>query len=205
MTPSFNGLTENSKLIKRSFDFIFSLLGLIFLWWLILIGWVLARLSTGDAGFFIQNRVGQHGNIFRVIKLQTMKSSKVITTTVTSSVDPRITKIGAFLRKTKIDELPQLINVLKGEMSFVGPRPDVPGFADKLVGEDRVVLTLKPGITGPATIFYKNEEEILANQLDPELYNKNVIFPTKVKMNKEYIRHYSLKTDFKYIFKTILG
>jgi len=94
---------------------------------------------------------------------------------------------------------------LKGEMSFVGPRPDVPGFADELEGEDRVILTLKPGITGPATLFYKNEEEILANQLDPELYNKNVIFPTKVKMNKEYIKHYSLITDLKCILKTILG
>jgi len=205
MTRSFNGLTEESNFIKRSFDFIFSLLGLIFLWWLILIGWILARLSTGEAGFFIQNRIGQHGNIFRVIKLQTMKSSEEVTTTVTSSVDPRITKVGAFLRKTKIDELPQLINVLKGEMSFVGPRPDVPGFADELEGEDRVILTLKPGITGPATLFYKNEEEILANQLDPELYNKNVIFPTKVKMNKEYIKHYSLITDLKCILKTILG
>lgn len=205
MIQSFNGLSKKSALIKRSFDLILSFFGLITLCWLIIIGWVLARLSSGEAGFFIQNRVGQHGKLFKVIKLQTMKSSNKITTTVTSSEDPRITKIGSLLRKTKIDELPQLINVLKGDMSFVGPRPDVPGFADELEGEDRVVLTIKPGITGPATIFYKNEEELLANQADPESYNRTVIFPIKVKMNKEYIKQYTLKKDFEYIIKTIIG
>jgi len=201
MIQSSSGLSNKAKIIKFSFDIIVSLVGLMALWWLILIGWILARLSSGEAGFYIQNRVGQHGKIFKVIKLQTMKSSMIMTSTVTSSVDPRITKVGAFLRKVKLDELPQLINILKGQMSFVGPRPDVPGFADRLEGEDRIVLTIKPGITGPATIFYKNEENILANKSDPERYNRIVIFPTKVKINKEYIKNHSFKKDLKYILK----
>jgi lipopolysaccharide/colanic/teichoic acid biosynthesis glycosyltransferase len=205
MTQISNGLSIKEVFLKRFFDFVFSFFGLLIFGWLILIGWIVAKISSGESGFFTQNRVGQHGKIFKVIKLQTMKSSVKITTTVTSTNDPRITKAGAFLRKTKIDELPQLINVLIGEMSFVGPRPDVPGFADTLEGDDRVVLSLKPGITGPATIFYKNEEEILANKNDPESYNREVIFPKKVKMNKEYIKEYSLIKDFKYIVKTVLG
>jgi lipopolysaccharide/colanic/teichoic acid biosynthesis glycosyltransferase len=205
MIRASKGLSNRDCFFKRCFDLTFSLIGLLLFWWLILIGWIMARLSTGDAGFFIQDRVGQHGKIFKVIKLQTMRPSKVVTTTVTSSSDTRITKIGSILRKSKIDELPQLFNVVKGEMSFVGPRPDVPGFADELVDEDRIILTLKPGITGPATIFYKNEEELLEEQEDPELYNAEVVFPTKVKMNIEYIEHYSLLKDMKYILKTILG
>ena len=108
-------------------------------------------------------------------------------------------------RKYKIDELPQLINVLKGDMSFVGPRPDVPGYADKLEGEDRIILSIKPGITGPATLKYKNEEEILANVDDPVKYNNQVIWPDKVKINKEYIKNWSLKKDIEYILKTIKG
>ena len=131
MKQHCNGLSVNSRIIKRCFDFSISLIGLLALWWLIILGWIMAKLSTGESGFFIQKRVGQYGRTFKVIKLQTMKSSTSITTTVTSSSDTRITKVGAILRKSKMDELPQLINVLKGDMSFVGPRPDVPGFADK--------------------------------------------------------------------------
>ena len=124
---------------------------------------------------------------------------------VTTDRDPRITKIGRFFRKTKIDELPQLINVLKGDMSFVGPRPDVPGYADRLQGEDRIILSVKPGITGPATLKYKNEEEILAKVDNPEKYNDEVIWPDKVRINKEYIKNWSLKRDIIYILKTIFG
>jgi lipopolysaccharide/colanic/teichoic acid biosynthesis glycosyltransferase len=123
--------------------------------------------------------------------------------TVTTANDKRITKSGRFFRRYKIDELPQLINVLKGDMSFVGPRPDVPGYADKLEGEDRIILTIKPGITGPATLKYKNEEEILAKVEDPVKYNNEVIWPDKVKINKEYIKNWSLKKDIEYILKTI--
>jgi len=175
------------------------------IWWVILISWVIVRLTTGEPGFFIQTRVGKEGELFNVIKLRTMRSSTTVHTTVTSVDDVRITKVGAFLRKTKLDELPQLINVLRGDMSLVGPRPDVPGFADTLSGDDRIMLSIRPGITGPATIFFRNEEELLALQEDPEKYNEEVIFPKKVELNKIYINEYSFFKDLSYIKQTILG
>ena len=190
---------------KRGFDIIVSFLGLTFSWWLIFIAWVIATFETKSNGFFIQKRVGKDGKIFNVIKIKTMKKVEGIDTTITSSNDVRITKSGKFFRDTKIDELPQLINVLIGDMSFVGPRPDVPGYADKLEGEDRIVLSIRPGITGPASLKYKNEEEILASQNDPKWYNDKIIWPDKVRINKEYIKNWSLKKDIEYIIKTVTG
>lgn len=154
--------------------------------------------------FFLQKRVGENGKLFTIIKIKTMYPNKK-GSTVTTANDSRITKSGKFFRKYKIDELPQLINVLKGDMSFVGPRPDVPGYADKLEGEDRIILSIKPGITGPASLKYKNEEEILANVENPNEYNDKVIWPDKVKINKEYIKNWSLKKDIEYIIKTLKG
>jgi len=196
-------MSKANSIIKRIFDFILACIGLLLTGWLILLSAVIARLDTGLSGFFTQERVGQHGKIFRVIKLRSMKNVAGITTTVSTDEDPRITSIGRFWRKSKIDELPQLINVLLGQMSFVGPRPDVPGFADALIGGDKIILTIKPGITGPASIYFKNEEELLAKQDDPEAYNKNVIWPKKVSINKKYIEDYSIFKDIGYIFKTI--
>lgn len=190
---------------KRGFDIVVSFLGLTFSWWLIFIAWVIATFETKSNGFFIQKRVGKDGKIFNVIKIKTMKKVEGVDTTVTSPNDVRITKSGKFFRDTKIDELPQLINVLIGDMSFVGPRPDVPGYADKLEGDDRIVLSIRPGITGPASLKYKNEEEILASQNDPKWYNDKVIWPDKVRINKEYIKNWSLKTDIEYIIKTVTG
>ena len=194
-----------NNFIKRSFDIVVSFLGLTFSWWLIFIAWVIATFETKSNGFFIQKRVGKNGKIFNVIKIKTMKKVEGVDTTITSSNDVRITKSGKFFRDTKIDELPQLINVLIGDMSFVGPRPDVPGYADKLEGEDRIVLSIRPGITGPASLKYKNEEEILASQNDPKWYNDKIIWPDKVRINKEYIKNWSLKTDIEYIIKTVTG
>lgn len=134
-----------------------------------------------------------------------MKNIAGYTTTVSTNKDPRITKIGRFFRKTKIDELPQLFNVFIGNMSFVGPRPDVPGFADKLTGEDQKILELKPGITGPASIYFKNEEELLANQKNPEKYNLEVIWPKKVSLNLQYLNEFSIFKDIMYIIKTIFN
>lgn len=134
-----------------------------------------------------------------------MKPVKGVTTSVTAKNDPRISKVGRFWRKTKIDELPQLWNVLVGDMSFVGPRPDVPGFADKLKGEDRIILTVRPGITGTATLKYRNEEELLGMQSDAELYNTQVIWPDKVRINKHYINNYSIWLDIKILIRTIFG
>ena len=190
-------------MLKRSFDFIFSLIGLLLTWWIILIAFIVASIDTKSNGFFLQERIGRNGKKFKVIKIKTMRPIKNQTSTVTTVNDERITKSGSFFRKTKIDELPQLINVLLGQMSFVGPRPDVPGYADKLEGDDRIILEIRPGITGPATLKYRNEEEILARQKFPEEYNKKVIYPDKVRINKKYIQNYSLSKDIKYILQTI--
>ena len=198
-------MTKKDKFLKRTFDITFSFIGLSLTWWLILLAWILATIDTKENGFFIQERVGKDGKLFKLIKIRTMKNIPNVDTTVTTENDPRITKLGKFFRKTKIDELPQLINVLKGDMSFVGPRPDVPGYADKLQGEDKIILSIRPGITGPATLKYRNEEEILASVEDPEKYNDEVIWPDKVKINKEYVKNWSLKKDIYYIFKTIFG
>lgn len=189
------------RVIKRSFDLAASALGLLLFWPLIVITWYLARRDTGASGFFTQERVGKDGRHFRLVKLRTMRP--LGGTCVTTMNDPRITPLGAVLRKWKFDELPQLWNVLKGEMSFVGPRPDVPGFMDQLEGDDRVLLEIRPGITGPATLKYRNEEEILAAVADPEAHNADVIWPDKVRINREYLNNWSLRRDLAYIIETI--
>jgi lipopolysaccharide/colanic/teichoic acid biosynthesis glycosyltransferase len=197
------GLNLQQAAMKRSFDLLFAIIGLSLTWWIIVFAWIAATIDTRQNGFFMQPRVGLHGRLFKVIKIRTMRNHSDIVTTVTTRDDPRITPLGRLFRKTKIDELPQLINVLLGQMSFVGPRPDVPGFADKLQGEEREILTLRPGITGPATIKYRNEEDILQKQNDPETYNTNVIYPDKVKINLAYIKNWKLAMDIKYIWATI--
>lgn len=199
------GLPFSAALLKRCFDFVVALAGLSLSFWLILLAWVAASIDTRSNGFFIQQRVGLKGRLFKVVKIKTMRPIKNVNTTITAENDPRITRLGAFFRKAKIDELPQLWNVLLGQMSFVGPRPDVPGYADKLQGEERLVLTIRPGITGPATLKYKNEEALLAAQVSPQKYNDEVIFPDKVKINMEYIQNYSFLNDIRYIFQTVFG
>ena len=191
------------SLIKRSIDFFSSLFGLTIFLWLILIAWTIAAFETKSNGFYIQKRVGRNGKLFKLIKIKTMKPHDGIKTTVTTKNDARITKWGMFFRKTKLDELPSLWNVLKGDMSLVGPRPDVPGYADKLEGSDRRILELRPGITGPATLKYANEEQLLASIDDPIKYNDEVIFPDKVRINLEYLDNWSLWLDIKIIIRTI--
>ncbi len=198
-------LSTTDKIQKRLFDIVLSVGGICLTWWLMLLAWVVASLETKSNGLFMQERIGQEGNPFLVFKIKTMKKIQGIHTSVTTSDDSRITKSGMFFRKTKIDELPQLFNVLWGTMSFVGPRPDVAGFADMLQGEDRIILSIRPGITGPASLKYKEEEALLAKQSDPESYNKNVIWKDKVKLNKIYVQNWSFKKDIGYIIKTILG
>jgi lipopolysaccharide/colanic/teichoic acid biosynthesis glycosyltransferase len=153
----------------------------------------------------VQSRIGRHGKPFDVYKIRTMKSDAGHATLVTTRDDPRITRSGRFFRRTKIDELPQLYNVLIGEMSLVGPRPDVAGFADRLDGEARAILELRPGITGPATLAYRDEESLLAAVADPETYNREVVFPDKVRINLDYIRNYSLAGDVRCILRTLFG
>ena len=198
-------MSYTDRAIKRSFDFIVSLIGVIVLSPIIVVAWALSAIETKSNGFFVQERVGCNGDLFNVYKIKTMIKIEGIDTVITQADDARITKSGAFFRKTKIDELPQLWNVLIGKMSFVGPRPDVSGYADKLEGNDRVILTVRPGITGPASMKYKDEEELLGEEADPKGYNDYVIWPDKVQINKAYISQWSFKKDIEYIIKTVTG
>jgi lipopolysaccharide/colanic/teichoic acid biosynthesis glycosyltransferase len=191
-------------MIKRLFDISASFFGLIFFSPVFLLIALLIKVKMPGPVFFIQHRVGRHGRLFRMVKFRTMKVAHH-GGSISVKGESRITPLGSTLRKYKLDELPELWNVLKGEMSFVGPRPDVPGYADKLQGEDRIMLHLRPGITGPASIKYSNEEELLAMQPDPVKYNDEVIFPDKVKINIAYMKHQSFWLDIKIILYTIAG
>jgi lipopolysaccharide/colanic/teichoic acid biosynthesis glycosyltransferase len=196
-------LTRTQAVRKRVFDVLASAGGLVGLSWLIAIAYVAATIDTRASGFFRQERIGRDGRRFNVIKIRSMRADPGIDTSVTTARDPRITRLGRFFRRSKIDELPQLWNVLKGDMSLVGPRPEVPGFADLLTGADRAILSIRPGITGPATLHFRNEEELLAASDDPEAYNRDVIFPTKVRMNLEYLREYSFRGDLDLLRRTL--
>ena len=169
---------------------------------LVMIAVLIQTKSPGAPAIFRQKRVGQHGKLFTMYKFRTMTPDHG-GTSISVKGENRITPIGAFLRKHKLDELPELWNVLIGDMSLVGPRPDVPGYADKLTGNDREILKLKPGITGPASIKYANEEDLLARQDDPVRYNDEVIFPDKVQINREYLRNRSFWRDVGYIWRTV--
>jgi lipopolysaccharide/colanic/teichoic acid biosynthesis glycosyltransferase len=199
------GLSKSQAALKRGFDVLGAAGGLVLTIWIIVPAWLVATLDTRANGFFTQQRVGRGGRIFRVVKLRTMRPDSKRATTVTTGHDPRITRLGRFFRRSKIDELPQLFNVLVGNMSFVGPRPDVPGYADALAGADRVVLTIRPGITGPATLAYRDEEVLLEQAADPERYNDEVIFPDKVRLNREYVENWSFRKDLGYIWRTVVG
>jgi len=190
-------------MLKLIFDKIAAFLGLLVLWPLFIIVAILILIKMPkDSILFIQKRVGKNGKLFSMYKFKSMQVNHS-GSSITIKGEKRITEFGAFLRKYKIDELPALWNVLKGDMSLVGPRPDVPGYADKLKGKDRLVLKLRPGITGPASLKYSNEEELLANVKDPQKYNDEVIFPDKVRINLEYLNNWSFWMDIKTIFKTI--
>lgn len=219
-------------ILKWLFDRIVSFVGLLFLWPIILVTAILVKIKMpGGPAFFIQKRVGKDGKLFKCHKFRSMTVAHN-GSTVSVAGDSRITPFGAKLRHYKIDELPGLWDVLIGNMSFVGPRPDVPGYADKLVGDDRVVLKLRPGITGPATLKYRVEDEMIAGFIadikagkndqilkfddapdfstmgDQEIavwYNDNVIYPDKVRLNCYYYRNYSFIRDIQMIFATVLG
>lgn len=183
-----------------------SLLGLVILSPVLLVVACLIRWEMpGGSVIFKQKRVGQHGRLFTVYKFRSMTVAGEGKTSIAAEEESRVTPLGEKLRRYKLDELPELWNVLKGEMSFVGPRPDVPGYADKLQGKDREVLRLKPGITGPASLKYRDEEYILFHVEDPKRYNDEVIYPDKVRLNLYYLYHYSFLKDLKMIVCTVLG
>ena len=190
-------------MIKRIFDLFFSIAGLLFFLPLFFIVSILVKLDSKGPVFFLQVRVGKDAKIFQIIKFRTMHDNHNISSTISVHGDTRITSFGKFLRRSKIDELPELLNIFKGEMSFVGPRPDVPGYADKLVGEDRKILMLKPGITSLASLKYSNEDKLLSMQDNPKYFNDNVIFPDKVRMNLKYYNNHNIWLDIKIIFATL--
>ena len=205
--------------IKYIFDRVSSFVGLLFLWPVLLIVAIMVKVKMpGGPAFFVQKRVGKDGKLFDCHKFRTM-TVKHNGSTVSVAGDSRITPLGAKLRHWKLDELPGLWDVLIGNMSFVGPRPDVPGYADKLVGEDRDVLKLRPGITGPATLKYRLEDEMISEYVAQKQkngdarpmqeiaveYNDTVIYPDKVRLNCYYYRHYSFVKDIQMILCTVLG
>ena len=206
-------------ILKYIFDRLVSFIGLLFLWPVLLIVAILVKVKMpGGPAFFVQKRVGKGGKLFDCHKFRTM-TVKHNGSTVSVAGDSRITPLGAKLRHWKLDELPGLWDVLIGNMSFVGPRPDVPGYADKLTGDDRDVLKLRPGITGPATLKYRLEDEMISeyvaqkhatgdNRPMQEIaieYNDTVIYPDKVRLNCYYYRHYSFVKDIQMILCTVLG
>lgn len=206
-------------LLKFLFDRVVSFIGLLLLWPLLIVVAILIKIKMpGGPAFFTQKRVGKNGKLFTCHKFRSM-TMKHGGSTVSVAGDGRITPLGATLRHYKIDELPGLWDVMIGNMSFVGPRPDVPGYADRLEGEDRIVLKLRPGITGPATLKYRLEDEMISEyvaqkqkegdirtaQEIAEEFNDRVIYPDKVRINKYYYEHYSFIKDIQMIFCTVLG
>ena len=196
-------MTRRGAIGKRVFDLVAGLAALAATLPVIVAAVAAATIDTRRFGLFVQPRVGRHGRTFPLLKVRTMRPSGHIDTTVTTADDPRITRLGTLLRRMRIDELPQLANVVAGHMSFVGPRPDVPGFADLLEGDDRVILEVRPGITGPATLKYHNESEILAGVDDPEAYNRDVLFPDKVAINRAYVEEWTFRKDLHYLAETV--
>lgn len=190
---------------KYLFDRIMAFVGLVVLSPILFVVWILIRIKMPDGpAVFTQKRVGKGGILFTMYKFRSM-SAHHCGSTVSVAGESRITPLGAKLRRYKLDELPELWNVFIGDMSFVGPRPDVPGYADKLEGDDRRVLQLRPGITGPASLKYRDEEVLLAAQANPQEFNDKVIYPDKVRINLYYLDHYSFVADIKMIIATVLG
>lgn len=191
-------------MIKWTFDRLAAFAGLLLLGWLLLVVAICIRVKMPGPVFFRQRRVGLGGRLFTMVKFRTMTLNHG-GSSVSVAGESRITPLGARLRRWKLDELPELWNVLVGDMSFVGPRPDVPGYADALTGEQRDILLLRPGITGPASLKFRNEEELLAQVPDPQRYNDEVIFPDKVRLNLLYLHDHTLLLDLKMILTTALG
>jgi len=181
------------KYWKQVLDFVLAAILILFLMPILIILFLITSLDTSSNGIFFQSRIGQYGKPFIIFKFKTIHPQK-----------RTCSKIGQILRKFKLDELPQLFNILNGDMSFVGPRPDIEGYYDNLTGEDRKVLELKPGLTCEASIKYRDEENLLKKQEDPLAYNDEVLFPSKVKMNLEYFENMSFRNDIKILFKTLI-
>lgn len=195
-------LSLKQQILKRSFDVSIALFALILLLFPLFLLLLISRFDIGLSGLFSQRRVGRGGKLFKMYKIRTLKGNKNHNL---EEISTHQTRFGRWLRRSKLDEVPQLFNVLKGDMSLVGPRPDVPGYADKLEGNDKIILKLRPGITGPATLKYKNEDLLLFTKKDAQQYNDEVIWPDKVRINREYVENWSFFKDLKYIYKSIIN
>ncbi len=189
-------------MLKRIFDIVFSFIGLIILSPVFIIISILIKIKMPGPVFFHQNRAGRHGRLFRIVKFRTMIPNHG-GDTISVKGENRITPLGTILRRYKLDELPELWNVLKGDMSFVGPRPDMPEYIYRFSGDEKLILELRPGITGPATLKYANEEELLASVPDPKSFNDEIIWPDKVRMNLDYYKKRSFLGDLIIILKTL--
>ena len=192
------------KIIKYIFDRLMALVGILFLWPVFIVVAILIKTNMPGPVLFVQKRIGKDGKVFNCHKFRTMTVNHG-GSSISVAGENRITPLGAKLRQYKIDELPGLWDVFIGKMSFVGPRPDVPGYADCLEGNNRRILSLRPGITGPASLKYRDEEYILAQQANPQEYNDTVIYPDKVRLNLYYLDHYSFWDDIRIILATVLG
>ena len=198
-------MTRGQRTLKRTFDLVGATTGLIVLAPVIGVLMIAVRATSHGPALYRQVRIGQHGVPFEMLKLRSMRHMRGEgRSSITMAGDERITRFGKILRRHKLDELPQLWNVLKGDMSFVGPRPDVPGYADTLTGDERRILDVRPGITGPATLYFRSEEEILAAADDPVAENDLVLYPKKTQLNLAYLDTWSLKRDLGYILVTVL-
>jgi lipopolysaccharide/colanic/teichoic acid biosynthesis glycosyltransferase len=193
-------ITNSQLVLKRGFDLALSVLMLPVVTLPILILVLVATIDTFQLGVFTQIRIGQDAKPFKIYKIRTLKIEQHFL----GHLDRSATRFGRFLRRYKLDELPQIFNVIMGQMSFVGPRPDLVGFADELIRDDRIILKVKPGITGPATLKYKNEEQILSKQSNPENYNRTVIWKDKVEINKKYVQNWSFYLDLNFLIKSII-
>ena len=207
MQPTFVSfapmLSRGNNMVKWLFDRALSLCAIVVLLPVLLLVAAIILLANGAPVLYIQERIGQGGKPFRLIKFRTMRGEEE--SPIAASELNRITRVGRWLRRTKIDELPELLNIFVGDMSFVGPRPDVAGYADKLEGDDRRLLTMKPGLTGVASLKYRDEEDLLAAQPNPQEYNDKVIWPDKVRLNLLYMERQSLWLDVKVLICTALG
>lgn len=188
-------LTTSQQIMKRIVDITLSIIAIVFTIIPILILVIISSVVTRSFGVFFQERIGKNAQLFTIFKIKAMREYDSGTIVLTS--------FGRFLRKTKLNELPQLFNVLFGSMSLVGPRPDLRGYADVLEGDDRIIISVKPGITGPATLRFSNEEVILSKYENPLKYNDTILWPQKVEINKSYVKNWSLAKDFGYMLKTI--
>jgi len=192
-------------IFKIIFDYILAIFLLTILGWVILLLLIISFFETKKWGFYKQERIGKNGKFFLILKIRTMTHLFKNDRFTKINTDKRITCLGKKIRKYKLDELPQLINILKGQMSFVGPRPDIKGYADKLSKENHIILSIKPGLTSPATLKYQNEEMLLTKVKNPKEYNDKIIWPDKIRMNKKYVENWSFKTDLYILYKTFIA